>query len=175
MPPPTEEIETIDGVSLQVRPIGPSDRDRLADFVARLSDTTRFNRFLGNVTALSERNLQRFTGVDHHADDALVAVAADGEIQGVARYMDLPERPGAAEVAVTIADEWQGRGVGTALLGRLMQRAREEGFELFTASCFASNREMRLLFQELGRDCRVVGGSNGVVEIDIELPDPTDQ
>jgi L-amino acid N-acyltransferase YncA len=165
-----ERFQTIDGSELTVRPIAAEDRVRLAEHFGRLSPQTRFRRFLGSVEALGDAQLRRFTAVDHHVDEALVAIGSEGEIEGVARYIGLPERPDVAEVAVTIADEWQGRGVGTALLSRLMERAREEGIESFTASCFADNREMRALFRELGRDVHDVRASGGVLELEIELP-----
>ena len=165
-----EWIETIDGTPLEIRPIGVGDHQRLADHFGRLSASTRFKRFLGSVERLSARQLQRFTDVDHHGHEALVAVSEGGEIEGVARYIAVPGQASAAEVAVTIADEWQGRGVGSALLGRLMERARAEGISTFTASCFATNREMLSLFRELGQDVEVLDRSQGVVELEIELP-----
>ena len=164
-----EPIETIDGTPLEIRPIDAGDRERLADHFGRLSTKTRFKRFLGSVENLTERQLRHFTDVDHHGHEALVAVSADGEIEGVARYIAAPGAA-VAEVAVTIADEWQGRGVGSALLARLMGRARAEGIETFTATCFATNKEMLALFRELGSDVEELGRSQGVVELEIELP-----
>ena len=163
-------IETIDGTRLEIRPISPADHDRLADHFGRLSTKTRFKRFLGSVVSLSERQLRQFTDVDHHGHEALVAVSADGEIEGVARYIAASGASSVAEVAVTIADEWQGRGVGSALLARLMGRARDEGIDTFTASCFANNREMLMLFRELGKEVEILGQSGGVIEVEIELP-----
>jgi L-amino acid N-acyltransferase YncA len=142
----------------------------LADHFSRLSAETRYRRFLGNVSVLTPSQLRLFTELDHHLAEALVAVGPEGEIEGVARYAAQPGRSGIAEVAVTIADEWQGRGVGTALLQRLMHRARAEGFERFTASCFATNREMINLFREVGDDVIEVGRAGGVVELEIALP-----
>ena len=61
-----------------------------------------------------------------------------------------PGDPGAAEIAVTIADEWQGRGLGTALLTRLSDRARQEGIGRFTATVSADNVAMTRLLWKMG-------------------------
>ena len=110
-----ELIHTIDGVELTVRPIGAEDRLRLAEHFGRLSPESRFRRFLYSVETLGEEQLTRFAQLDHHVDEALIATGVGGEIEGVARYAGLPGRPEAAEVAVAISDEWQGRGVGDRL------------------------------------------------------------
>ena len=59
---------------------------------------------------------------------------------GIARYVRDRKNPAAAEIAVTIVDDWQGRGLGTELLARLSDRAREEGIRWFTAVCFSTSK-----------------------------------
>ena len=77
---------------------------------------------------LSEAMVRYLTDVDHHDHEAVVALdAATDEGVGVARYVRDPERPTRAEAAVTVTDDWQGRGLGTLLLELLAVRAREEG------------------------------------------------
>lgn len=163
-------FQTRDGVDLQVRPIEAGDRDALQEAFSKLSAESRYRRFLGPVLELRDAELRRLTEVDHHDHEALVAVDPNNGLVGVARYVRLEDSPAKAEVAVTVADEWQARGVGTALLARLTAHAQDEGIELFTASCLADNEDMLILFRELGQSVRQTGAGAGVVELEIELP-----
>ena len=148
---PTDQLTTRDGATLVARPIHASDRSRLAEHFGHLSPETRYRRFLGAKQVLTEHELTEFTVLDHHDREALVALDPDGRLVAVARYIALNGRPGVAEVAVTVTDEWQHRGVGTALLSRLIARAEDEGIKTFVASCLADNADMITLFRELGR------------------------
>ena len=162
--------KTRDGAGFLVRPIAPDDRAALQAAFLSLSEETRYRRFLRPINRLGESELTHLTVVDHRDHEALVAVDEQGLIVGVARYIRLADRPDAAEVAVTVADEWQGRGVGTELLGDLIARAREEGVDRFVAMCLASNRDMLILFEELGESVRRTGTGEGAIELEIELP-----
>jgi GNAT superfamily N-acetyltransferase len=153
-----------------VRPIRPDDRDALHEAFLSLSEETRFRRFLRPVKELTGSELDYLTDVDHHDHEAVVAVDEAGEIVGVARYIRLADRPNEGEVAVTVRDEWQGRGVGTLVLRALIERARTEGVVAFTALCLASNRDMMILFDELGDGVRRTGAAQGAVELEIALP-----
>lgn len=163
-------VATRDGSEILVRPISEEDREGLQTAFLALSNETRYRRFLRPINRLSEAELTRLTDIDHHDHEALIAIAPDGQLVGVARYIRLVERPAAAEVAVTVTDEWQGRGVGTAMLTRLIARAEEEGIDTFVALCLASNKDMLILFEELGERVRRTGQSSGAVEVEIELP-----
>ena len=86
------------------------------------------------MTNLSAAQLDYLVDVDHHDHEAIVAVdPISGEGLAVARYIRSNEDAEVAEVAVTVADDWQGRGLGRALLDRLSYRARREGVRRFTA------------------------------------------
>jgi RimJ/RimL family protein N-acetyltransferase len=163
-------IRTRDGAELTIRPIAAADRGALHRHFLSLSAETRQRRFLHPVKELTERDLTYLTEVDHHDHEALIAVDEDGEIVGVARFIRLEDRLDAAEVAVTIRDSWQGRGVGTAVLAALMTRAREEGIDSFSALCLAANRDMMILFEELGESVRRTGSAHGAIELEIVLP-----
>jgi GNAT superfamily N-acetyltransferase len=80
-----------------------------------------------------------------------------------------PERPDLAEVAVTVVDDWQGRGLGTVLLEAISTRAREERVRTFTALMLASNRQMMHLLRELGA-VRIVDRTAGTVEVEVAIP-----
>jgi GNAT superfamily N-acetyltransferase len=159
-----------DGEQILVRPIGPEDRAELAAGIERLSPESRYRRFLTPTSQLSESQLRYLTDVDHHDHEALVAIepGTDHGI-GVARFVRSADDPERAEVAVAVADSWQGRGVATALLDRLTQRAREEGVRWFSAEILADNRPMLELIEELG-DVTTRGVENGSLEVEVELP-----
>jgi GNAT superfamily N-acetyltransferase len=160
-----------DGSAVDVRPVRPDDRDLLREGFERLSPESRYRRFLSPIDHLSEEWLTYLTDVDHHDHEALAAVdPATGRGVGIARYVRLEDRPDAAEAAVTVADDWQGRGVGTLLLELLAARAREEGVERFTALMLAANDDMRELLERLG-PVRVVDRELGTVEVEAELPE----
>jgi GNAT superfamily N-acetyltransferase len=122
-----------DGSEVLIRPVQSADAPLLADGFARLSARSRQMRFLTVKKELSAAELRYFTEIDHHDHEALGAVdRADGRGVGVARYVRSGEDPQAAEIAVTVVDEWQGRGLGTELLAQLSERARSEGIHRFT-------------------------------------------
>jgi RimJ/RimL family protein N-acetyltransferase len=159
-----------DGLVVHIRPIGPDDKQLLRSGFERLSEESRYRRFLHPVKRLSEHDLTYFTEIDHENHEALVALGPNGsEPIGVARFIRLLD-PQGAEVAIAVVDEWQGRGVGTLLLHELVERARAVRVRRFTATCLADNREAIDLLQQLGAT-RTVSSDPGVVELTIELPD----
>jgi GNAT superfamily N-acetyltransferase len=119
---------------------------------------------------LGESQLHYLTEVDHHTHEALVASdPKTGEGLGVARFIRSASDATVAEVAVTVVDDWQGRGLGTELLHELADRAREEGVKCFNATVLDSNRAMLEVFRELA-DVKVTGRDAGVVELLMDLP-----
>jgi RimJ/RimL family protein N-acetyltransferase/nucleotide-binding universal stress UspA family protein len=159
-----------DGSTLIVRPIEPADRELLRGGFEQLSEHSRYMRFQSAMASLSDQQLAYLTDVDHHDHEALLALDANNpeEIVGVARFVRVKED--VAECAVVVADPWQGRGVGTELLDRLVDRAREEDVERFTALVLAENAEALRLLERLGDTVQRRVGSQ--VELDIELPKP---
>jgi RimJ/RimL family protein N-acetyltransferase len=148
-----------------VRPVTPDDRRLLHEGFERLSPESRYRRFFTPVSRLTERQLDYLTDVDHRDHEALVAVVpASGDAVGVARYVRT--RPGVAEPAIVVADDWQGRGLATRLLDLLADRAREEGVECFVAPVLSENRAAIALFEGLG------GATvrNDGIEVEITLP-----
>jgi GNAT superfamily N-acetyltransferase len=158
-----------DGASIRIRPIEPEDRAELAAGFERLSPESRFRRFLSPVERLSEHDLDYFTRVDHHDHEALVALdAASGEGVAVARYV----RTGSerAEPAVAVADDWQSRGVGAALLDALADRAYESGIRCFEATVLATNAQALALLQGLGETTYTRAGRE--VTVQVPVPEP---
>lgn len=123
-----------DGSAVVINPVRSADAPLLAEGFERLSAKSRLTRFLSPKKQLSARELRYFTDVDHHDHEALGAISIeDGRGVGIARYVRDTDDPQAAEIAVTIVDEWQGRGLGTLLLTQLSKRARQEGISRFNA------------------------------------------
>jgi RimJ/RimL family protein N-acetyltransferase len=163
-----------DGSTLQVRPLGPDDREALRRGIEALSPDSRYKRFLSAAPRVTESQLRYLTEVDHHDHEALVAMTDQGDPTGVARFVRLGEEPDAAEVAVAVNDDWHGRGVASGLLRLLADRAREEGIARFTATALAENQVVIELLEELGA-AHVTPAGNGTVEMRIELaPDGAD-
>lgn len=165
-----DQIETLDGARLSVRPIGPADAEALNDAFKKLSAESRYRRFLHPVTRLGRRDLDYLTRVDHHNHEALIALDQGEEIVAVARFIREAERPERAEVALTVADAWQRRGVGTQMLRFLATRAIELGVEIFTAICLEDNEEMLALFRELGATTTHHTSGTADVEVEVALP-----
>jgi GNAT superfamily N-acetyltransferase len=158
-----------DGSRVRIRQIRPDDRAELADAFARLSVESRFRRFLSPIDELSERDLDFFTQVDHRDHEALVAVdAATGAGIAVARYVRIGDD--CAEPAVVVADDWQGRGVGTLLLDALAERAYEQGIRRFEATVLATNAEALALLHGLGETTYRRAGRELVVEVPVPEP-----
>jgi len=152
-------------VNPQVRSADPPQQ---ADCFARLSPESRRLRFLRRKDALSAAELRYFTDVDHHDHEALGALDhAAGRGVGVARYVRDAGDPHAAEIAVTVVDDWQGRGLGAELLAQLAGRARAAGIRRFTALVSADNAAMTALLRRLCAD--PVHREHGTVEWEITL------
>ncbi len=170
-PPPAATGKTVvlrDGSAVLIRPVQSADAPLLADGFARLSDASRQMRFLTKKKELTPAELRYFTDVDHHDHEALGALDhAGGRGVGVARYVRDTEDPQAAEIAVTIIDDWQGRGLGTELLAQLSDRARQEGIRRFTALVAADNAAVAAMLQNMSAE--LVRYGRGTVEYEIAL------
>jgi len=147
-----------DGTELTVRPIRPEDAKIEQEFVRRLSEESKYFRFMQAVSELTPQMLVRFTQIDYDREMALIAVheQPDGsELQvAVARYTMDPDRT-ACEFALTVADEWQGRGVGYHLMEKLMEVARTRGMDTIHGEVLAANSHMLGLMQRLGFEIRM--------------------
>ena len=149
-PPPAWDADVVvaDGGTVHIRPIRPDDADALVAMHAALSARTRYLRFFSAYPRIPERDLIRFTTVDHHDRVALVAMLGS-TIIAVGRYERTPGTD-EAEVAFVVADEHQGRGIGSVLLEHLAAAARETGVKRFHAVVLAENTPMLRVFREAG-------------------------
>ncbi len=145
-------IETLtDGSHVLVRPIQPTDVELERRFIEELSPESRRYRFLCGMRSPSEALLRHLTQIDPARDAALIALADDGQDireVGVARFSARPD--GRADVAVTVSDDWRLRGLGTALLRRLIDLARQRGIAELVSVDPADNHPMRKFAESLG-------------------------
>lgn len=154
-----DELVLDDGTRLHLRPLTRDDRDGLAALFDRLGEESRWRRFMSPKPTLAPRELDYLTDVDHFAHEAFAAVEErDGSLAGVARYVRHTGSETSAELAVEVADELQRRGIGTALCTRVVERARENGFTVLTATALWTNQPARRLLRRLGfHACRSQG------------------
>jgi len=140
------------GDVVRLRQVRPGDAPAIARAYANLGEQSRFRRFFTLIPELSQSILQGATEVDHEDHEALVALPLlSSEIVGECRFFRLADHPDTADLAVTVVDAWQNRGLGSALLERLSERALELGIAYFTAEVLAENRAMLAMLPRLGR------------------------
>jgi acetyltransferase len=147
-----QELLLPDGSELLVRPIRSEDVALEDAFVSNLSLESRVFRFMHALSRLTPELMMRFTQLDYDRDLALLALRADGpreEVLGIARYSADSDARG-CEFAVAVADAWQKRGVGTVLMGALIQAAREQHLRSMHGDVLADNRKMLAWIARLG-------------------------
>jgi len=151
-----ETVTLPDGSRMLIRAIEPGDKDLLRRGFAALSRASRYQRFFAPKERLSEDELRFYTefdGVYHFAVAAGLTDLDDRPVEGVgvARYVAVPEHRDVAEVAIVVADGYQGRGVGTRLLRHLIEEGRRNGIRRFTAQILRKNRAaLRLIEKVVG-------------------------
>jgi RimJ/RimL family protein N-acetyltransferase/nucleotide-binding universal stress UspA family protein len=160
-------VELRDGSSVLIRPVEADDRELLRAGFERLSLESRYRRFFSPMPHLTETQLDYLTQIDHHDHEAVVAIDPEtGDGIGVARY--IRTGPGVAEPAIVVVDDWQGRGVATLLLDRLVERALEEGVTRFVAPVLADNRDAIGMLERLGEATVELRGAE--VQVTVDLP-----
>ncbi len=158
-----------DGRTAHLRPIRPEDAELMVDFYGRVSDESKYFRFFSPMPTLSDKDVERFTHVDHH-DRVAFVVELGGLMIAVGRYDVV--RDGEAEVAFLVEDKHQGRGIAQLLLEHLAQAGRERGVERFVAEVLPDNQKMIGTFRDAGyRLCS--GYEDGVMALEFSI-DPTD-
>ncbi|WP_199098792.1 GNAT family N-acetyltransferase [Dyella sp. ASV21] len=141
-----------DGTPVLIRPLREADRERELAFVNGLSHRSRRYRFLGDFRLTSQAQIDQLMDVDYQQRMAFIALVHDnGVLQeiGVSRYSATLEDK-MCECAVTVADEWQNRGLGVLLMRHLIDYARRQGFKRMVSMDSASNEGMRDLASYLG-------------------------
>lgn len=170
--PFTTQDRLPDGELFYLRPIHPGDRKSLREeLFLKLSPESLRNRFFALKLDLSPGELSYFTEVDflHHV--ALVAevdCASHRRLVGVGRFVRDGRQPDRAEIAITVIDEFQGKGLGRLLLHRLIECARKIGVVQFEVSMLAQNTRMANLLRSTRLPCRC-SHDNGMVSMSLDL------
>jgi GNAT superfamily N-acetyltransferase len=145
-------IETLrDGSQVLVRPIQPTDVELERRFIEELSPESRRYRFLCGLRSPSDALLRQLTQIDEQRDAALIALTDHGDDireVGAARFSVRPD--GKADLAVTVSDDWRLRGLGTALVRRLIEVARQRGIAELVSVDPADNHPMHKFADSLG-------------------------
>jgi RimJ/RimL family protein N-acetyltransferase len=139
------------GRSVEIRALTPGDQTGLAAALERASAESFYRRFFGVKRELGEKEVEFFMNVDFVNHVALVAVTQEGRgpiIVGGARYVVV--RPGTAELAFAVVDEYQGQGIGSLLLRHLVDLARRAGLEELIAEVLPENTPMLKVFEKSG-------------------------
>jgi RimJ/RimL family protein N-acetyltransferase len=164
-----------DGRAVTIRPIRVDDGERLRASYARLSDESRYRRFLSvkpRLTAADAHYLVDVDGCDHFALVATVAEADGDAIVAVARFVRLDEDPRAAEFAIVVGDAYQRRGLGAELVSRLADAAARRGVDRFHATLFSDNVAIQRLVARVAGDTVESRRLGAVSEVEFELPPP---
>jgi len=140
-----------DGCRVEIRALRPDDRADLIAAVGRASDRSLYRRFFGSKRSFTDQEAAYFVNVDFINHVALVAlINEDGRsvIAGGGRYIVI--QPGQAEVAFVVVDEYQGRGIGRALMYHLTSIASAAEIRTFIAEVLPENTSMLQLFKTSG-------------------------
>jgi len=138
-----------DGRRLEVRSLKPQDKDDMQAAMDRSSPQSMYRRFFGAKRSFSDKEVAFFMNVDFVKHVALVAVTDErGHATVVAGGRYIVDRPGTAEVAFAVIDEYQGQGIGAALLRNLIILARDAGLKEFTAEVLPENIPMLKVFEK---------------------------
>lgn len=158
---------------LFIRPIRASDASELQAGFERLSDESRYYRFHSGMRRIPDRLLRYLTEVDGVNHVALVGFETRGGEEGrgvaVARFVRDRQEPTAAELAVVVIDELQGRGIARRMLAKLAEAAAERGIERFKASVLAGNKRARGLLKSLGAVSKSAPGEVTAFELPVAL------
>ena len=172
MPWPEPETWTArDGRQVTIRPIRAADFALERAFVDGLSPATGYQRLL-STRRLSDDEVRHFTDIDPERELALIATTVAGTKErqvGVARYVKHERVPREAEFAVVLADDWQHCGLGTELLGRLVDAARNHGIRRLVATTLSANNAMLALARRLSFRLALNPASATITDLALDL------
>jgi GNAT superfamily N-acetyltransferase len=166
------EAELRNGTLVRLRPIRPRDKEGLRRGLAWLSPRSKQLGFHHPLDHLTDEQLEYVTEIDHR--DHVAWVAFDPETApnppgiAIGRYVRTSHTPTVAEAAITVLDDYQGKGLGTLLLGILASVAVDNGIDVFRNYVLADNEAVLTLFDQLGASRQTL--THDVYEVDLPLP-----
>ena len=162
-PTETRELHLDDRRTVRVRPLHASDRAIYETAVLDLSPRSRYLRFFAPIARPSERLLDQMTQTDGHRHVAYVALTRDEtRAVGVVRYVRTADEARVGEVAIAVADDWQGHGLGVQLVRHTIEHARLAGLDSLAATTLRENSGGARFMQAVGFS--VVGASGAYRE-----------
>lgn len=160
---PAESLLTLpENEPVVIRPLRPRDRTGYRLAFARTSRRTRIDRFFRSVDRLSDAQIRYFTEVDMDRHVALCAISRKTPVAAgiaVGRFIRNDENPSRAELAITVIDDYQSKGLGRALLSRLASMARDRGVDTLWAQALSENIRVLDWMKRLGAQRRFLGES----------------
>lgn len=169
----TQHYQLPNGIDITIRPIRPEDADMEKDFVHRLSDCTKYFRFMQALHELTPEMIVRFTQIDYDREMAFVAISENEDVpreMAVGRYIMNPDGH-SVEFALVVSDDCQGMGIGTRIMRTLMQTAKQKGISLFEGEVLAMNKPMLSLITKLGFSIETIERDHEVVRVVKNLRD----
>ena len=167
-----------DGRTVHIRDLRPDDGPAISAGFARMSEMSRYRRFLTGKSRLTEAELEYLTGVDGVDHVAVAAIdpvrpSDDGNPEGlgvgIARFIRSETDSKSAEAAVAVIDEYHGLGVGKALLTALGRRAAATGIVRFTGDSLADNEDVEHLLRSFGIEPDVIRDGSGTIHATVEF------
>ena len=156
---------TANGANVTIRPIRPEDAKMEKDFVARLSEKTKYFRYHQALQELTPEMLVRFTQIDYDKEMAFVAVTDDPNLPdelGVGRYSVNPDGT-SVEFAIVVADDCQRLGIGSKIMKTLMETAKAKGMLFFEAEVLKDNAPTLEMVKKLGFSIEAIAHKEDVV------------
>lgn len=147
-----KNIKLKDGTKIFFRPIKPSDADMWVELYLSLSSNTKYLRFFSSLPEPDQNMIDRYTKIDYINKFAIVAIINENgqeKMIGVVRYgLDPP--PDNAELAVVVADDWQGKGLGTKLLDFMLSIMVKQKIKKVHGDVFLQNEKMMRIMHDSG-------------------------
>lgn len=139
-----------DGTQINFRPMHPTDEPRLKELFHNLSKQTMYYRFMSHIKNIPRREIKNFVFINHRTDVSIVGTLPEayGEDMVAIGCYYLDEKTNLAEVAFTVKDDWQSKGIGTFLLKHLATIAKRNGISGFTAEVLLENKPMQTVFNK---------------------------
>ncbi|MBT8466419.1 MAG: GNAT family N-acetyltransferase, partial [Deltaproteobacteria bacterium] len=171
-----ESVHLADGQRIKLRLMRPSDKEMLREGFEHLSADSRYARFMTPKSRLTDAELDYLTkvdGVNHFAMGAIRRrLLSTDEGIGSARFVRLPAQPDTAEPAVTVLDEFQGKGLGSILLQRLIEAAWERDVRWFVSELLAENKASKRMIESLSPEVKFRHSGDGALVATLPVPEP---